>query len=91
MMQILSLFLESADQESPLQELDFLGFKRYDSAKISFLLSIPTLAVISIYGMIKIVETDDVSFSIIMFSIFFSFIFSYLTIKYFLKFMKNLL
>ncbi len=90
MMQILSLIPGVSRSGIAITGARFLGFKRYDSAKISFLLSIPTLAVISIYGMIKIVETDDVSFSIIMFSsIFFSFIFSYLTIKYFLKFMKK--
>ena len=90
MIQILSLVPGVSRSGIVITGARFLGFKRYDSAKISFLLSIPTLAVISIYGMIKIVESDDVSFSIIMFSsIFFSFIFSYLTIKYFLKFMEK--
>ena len=90
MIQILSLVPGVSRSGIVITGARFLGFKRYDSAKISFLLSIPTLAVISIYGMIKIVESDDVSFSIIMFSsIFFSFIFSYLTIKYFIKFMEK--
>ena len=42
-----------------------LKFKRYDAAKISFLLSIPTLGVVSIYGLNKVISTNDYSFSLL--------------------------
>ena len=68
----------------------FLDFNRVDSAKISFLLSIPTLAAVSIFGLYNHIENQDLNFSIMnVFSIFFSFIFSLITIKYFLHFIKN--
>ena len=68
----------------------FLDFNRVDSAKISFLLSIPTLAAVSIFGLYSHIENQDLNFSITnFFSIFFSFVFSLITIKYFLRFIKN--
>ena len=67
----------------------FLNFKRVDSAKISFLLSIPTLGAVSIYGVSNIVSSN-VSFSILNISaIVLSFIFSLITIKYFIEYIKN--
>tara|TARA_B100001248_G_C27381220_1_gene457044 strand:+ start:1289 stop:2047 length:759 start_codon:yes stop_codon:yes gene_type:complete len=68
----------------------FLNFNRYDSSKISFLLSIPTLGVISIYGISEIATYDNFNFSIInIYSIIFSFIFSLITIKFFLKYIQK--
>ena len=68
----------------------FLDFNRVDSAKISFLLSIPTLAAVSIFGMYSHIDNQNLTFSITnVFSILFSFIFSLITIKYFLRFIKN--
>ncbi len=67
-----------------------LGFKRYDSAKISFLLSIPTLGAVSIYGLNKIASSASLSFSVLnLSSMFLSFIFSIITIKYFLQYIKK--
>ena len=67
-----------------------LKFKRIESAKISFLLSIPTLGVVSIFGIFNILSSDNLNFSFInLFSIFLSFIFSLITIKYFLKYIQN--
>ncbi len=67
-----------------------LQFERFDAAKISFLLSIPTLAAVSIYGLRNILVSDDINFSVLnIVSIFLSFIFSLITIKYFLKFLKK--
>ena len=67
----------------------FLNFKRVDSAKISFLLSIPTLGAVSIYGVSNIVSSN-LSFSILNISaIVLSFIFSLVTIKYFIEYIKN--
>ena len=90
LVQILSLIPGVSRSGIAITGARFLGFKRYDSAKISFLLSIPTLAIISVYGIKDIVESNNYNFSILnITSIFFSFIFSYLTIKYFLKFIKR--
>ena len=66
------------------------NFNRFDSAKISFLLSIPTLAVVSIYGIKNLISYDELSFSILnISSIVLSFVFSFLTIKFFLEFVKK--
>ena len=68
----------------------FLNFKRFDSAKISFLLSIPTLGAVSIFGFKNLIESQDLNFSIInLGSMIFSFFFSFLTIKYFLNFIQR--
>ena len=67
-----------------------LNFKRFDSAKISFLLSIPTLAAVSIYGLNNVITTENLNFSIInLSSIFLSFLFSFFTIKFFLKYIQK--
>ncbi len=67
-----------------------LNFNRYDSAKISFLLSIPTLAAVSIFGLNNLVKSESFNFSfLILVSIVFSFLFSFITIKYFLRYIKN--
>ena len=68
----------------------FLQFDRYDSAKISFLLSIPTLAAVSLYGISNLINSDSLSFSILnLIAIFLSFIFSYVTIKFFLQYIQK--
>ena len=67
-----------------------LNFKRVDATKISFLLSIPTLGAVSVFGVKNILTNSDISFSILnVAAIFLSFLFSYLTIKYFLDFVKK--
>ena len=67
-----------------------LSFSRFDSAKISFLLSIPTLGAISIYGLKNIITAESLDFSFLIFlSISLSFIFSYITIKFFLDYMQK--
>ena len=68
----------------------FLKFKREEAAKISFLLSIPILGSVSIYGLGKILISNDSIFSQLnIVSILLSFIFSFLTIKYFLNYIKK--
>ena len=68
----------------------FLNFTRYDAAKISFLLSIPTLGAVSIFGVKNILTTGDWNFSLLNFiSILFSFFFSFITIKFFLKYIEK--
>ena len=67
-----------------------LKFNRYDAAKISFLLSIPTLAVVSIYGIKNIVSAENMNISFLnLLSILLSFVFSLITIKYFLQYIKS--
>ena len=67
-----------------------LGFNRYDSAKISFFLSIPTLFAASILGIYNIYkeESPELNFLAII-AVIFSFAFSYLTISIFLNFIKK--
>ena len=67
-----------------------LGFGRFDSAKISFFLSIPTLAAASILGVYDIykVGSPELNFLTII-AVIFSFIFSYLTVAIFLNFVKK--
>ena len=67
-----------------------LGFNRFDSAKISFFFSIPTLAAASLLGLysISIEDSADLNFLAII-AVIFSFIFSYMTIAIFLKFIKK--
>ena len=67
-----------------------LGFNRFDSAKISFFLSIPTLAAASLLGIynIYIERSAELNFLAII-AVIFSFIFSYITIALFLKFIQK--
>ena len=88
--QILSLIPGVSRSGITITAARFLNFKRYDSAKISFLLSIPTLGAVSVFGIFNILSYKDYFFSYLnIFSIIFSFIFSYLTIKYFLVYIKR--
>ena len=67
----------------------FLNFDRYDSTKISFYLSIPALGGASFLSLKDLYYENFEINSIIIISIIFSFIFSYITIKYFLIFIKK--
>ncbi len=67
----------------------FLNFDRHDSAKISFYLSIPALMGASVLSL-KDTVNENVEFNFfLIISIVLSFIFSYLTIKYFLIYTKR--
>ena len=67
-----------------------LSFSRFDSAKISFLISIPTLALISLYNMQVLILEKNLELSKInLLGVILSFIFSYLTIRYFLNYIKK--
>ena len=68
----------------------FLGFNRFDSAKVSFFFSIPTLFAASLLGIYNIYEegSSELNFLAII-SVIFSFIFSYFTITLFLKFIRT--
>ena len=68
----------------------FLKFNRIDSAKISFLLSIPALGGWSLYGFYDLISQNNELLNIsAILTAFLSFIFSYLTIKYFLIYLKK--
>ena len=67
-----------------------LGFNRFDSAKISFFLSIPTLTAASILGIYNIYKEESAELNYLaIVAVIFSFIFSYLTITIFLNFIKK--
>ena len=64
-----------------------LNFKRVDAAKISFLLSIPILSAVSFFGLKNLISSDNIYFAKVnLISIFLSFLFSLITIKYFLRY-----
>lgn len=67
----------------------FLNYNRVDSTKISFLLSIPALIGASSLGITDAFkETLEISYLSII-AIILSFLFSFITVKYFLKYVNN--
>mgnify|MGYP001451016599 CR=1 FL=1 len=67
-----------------------LNFKRVDAAKISFLLSVPILGAVSIFGIKNIIVSESYNFAKMnLLAIIVSFFFSYITIKYFLKYIRQ--
>ena len=67
----------------------FLNYNRVDSTKISFLLSIPALIGASSLGITDAFkETLEISYLLII-AIVLSFSFSFITVKYFLKYVNN--
>ena len=67
-----------------------LGFDRFDSAKISFFLSIPTLAAASLLGIYNIYKEGSAELNFLaIIAVIFSAIFSYITIAFFLNFIKK--
>ena len=68
---------------------EYLNFNREDSGKISFLLSIPALAGASFLGLKNIPnETIEINMLVIS-AIILSFLFSFLTVKFFLDYIKK--
>ena len=67
-----------------------LGFDRFDSTKISFFLSIPTLAAASTIGIYTIYREGSAELNFLaIIAVIFSFILSYMTIALFFKFIKK--
>jgi len=88
--QILSLIPGVSRSGITLTAARILNFNRFDSAKISFLLSLPTLGAVSIFGLNNTLSSSNINFSLInILCIFLSFLFSILSIKYFLHFVKK--
>jgi undecaprenyl-diphosphatase len=67
----------------------FLKFNRYDSSKISFLLSIPALTGASTLGLQDIFQQNFEFNYLVLIAISLSFLFSYFTVKFFLNFINE--
>jgi len=67
----------------------FFRFNRFDSSKISFLLSIPAIAGASMLQLKNAIEKSFEFNHLILISITLSFLFSYFTIKFFLKYINK--
>ena len=88
--QVLSLIPGVSRSGVSITAARFLKFKRFDAAKISFLLSIPTLGAVSLFGLKNLVESQEISISFLnLVAILLSYIFSLVTINYFLKYIVN--
>ena len=67
----------------------FLKFNRVDSGKISFLLSIPALAGASLLGLKDVFyQSIEINYIVIT-AVIFSFLFSYITVKFFLNYLNR--
>ena len=67
-----------------------LGFNRFDSAKISFFLSIPTLTAASLIGIYNVYKEGSAELNFLaIVDVIFSFTFSYITIALFFNFIKK--
>tara|TARA_E500000178_G_scaffold73220_1_gene70986 strand:+ start:39 stop:797 length:759 start_codon:yes stop_codon:yes gene_type:complete len=89
-MQILSLVPGVSRSGIAITAARLLNFKRIEAAKISFLISIPILGAVSIFGLKNLFLSESIEFTKLnLLSIIISFIFSYLTIKYFLRYIKK--
>jgi undecaprenyl-diphosphatase len=87
--QILSLVPGVSRAGITITAARILKFNRVDSSKISFLLSIPALSGASILGL-KDLFNESVNFNYLVFlAIIFSFIFSFLTVKFFLDYINK--
>ena len=88
--QILALIPGTSRSGITISCARFLGFSRVDSAKFSFLISIPVLFAACVLGFSDIVfEPNNQIIIIITFGFFVSLITSLLCIKVFLKFVEN--
>jgi len=89
-MQILSLVPGVSRSGVAITAARLLRFKRAEAAKISFLISIPILGAVSIFGLKNIFLSESIEFTKLnLLSVLISFFFSFLTIKYFLKYIQK--
>ena len=88
--QILSLIPGVSRSGIAITAARLLNFNRVDSAKLSFLLSIPILGAVSIFGFKNLIFSNDVIFTKFnLIAIFLSFLCSLITIKYFLSYLRK--
>ena len=89
-LQILALIPGVSRSGIAITTARFLEFGRVDSAKISFLISIPILGAVSVFGLYNIIFFNNQDFAKLnIFAIVSAFFFSLLTIKYFLKYLNR--
>ena len=89
-LQILSLIPGVSRSGIAITAARILNFKRVDSAKISFLISIPILGAVTFFGIKNLISSDDLNFTYLnLLSIIVSFFFSLITIKFFLKYINK--
>ncbi len=89
MFQILALIPGASRAGITMTAARFLKFNRVDSGKISFLLSIPALAGASFLGLKDIKNVSLEMNILIIIAIFLAFVFSYVTVKFFLKYLNK--
>lgn len=88
--QILSLVPGVSRSGIAITAARLLNFKRNDAVKISFLISIPILGAVSIFGIKNLILSDSLGFTYLnLLSIIISFFFSLITIKYFLSYINK--
>lgn len=88
--QILSLIPGVSRSGIAITAARLLSFKRVDAAKISFLISIPILGAVSLFGLKNLIFSEGFDFAISnIFAILFSFFTSLITIKYFLIYIQK--
>ena len=87
--QILALIPGVSRAGITLTAARFLKFNRVDSVKISFMLSIPALAGASFLGLQDLIRQPLEINYLIIFAIILSFLFSFITVKFFLNFINK--
>ena len=87
--QILALIPGVSRAGITLTAARFLKFNRVDSGKISFLLSIPALAGASFLGLQELIGQPVEINYLIIFAIILSFLFSFITVKFFLNYINK--
>ena len=88
--QVLSLIPGVSRSGIAITASRLLNFKRVDAAKISFLLSIPILGAVSLFGLKNLIFSENSYFTVSnLIAIFFSFLTSLITIKYFVIYIKK--
>ena len=87
--QILALIPGVSRAGITLTAARFLKFNRVDSGKISFMLSIPALAGASFLGLQDLIGQPLEINYLIIFAIILSFLFSFITVKFFLNFINK--
>ena len=89
MFQILALIPGVSRAGITITAARLLSFNRVDSGKISFLLSIPALAGASFMGL-KDIPNESIEINLlVIIAIILSFLFSYLTVKFFLRYLNR--
>tara|TARA_A100001388_G_C28715671_1_gene473657 strand:+ start:168 stop:935 length:768 start_codon:yes stop_codon:yes gene_type:complete len=87
--QILALIPGVSRAGITLTAARFLKFNRVDSVKISFMLSIPALAGASFLGLQDLINQPLEINYLIIFAIILSFLFSFITVKFFLNYINK--